>query len=81
MTNILSTKEIIHSVALGIPEGMKNAVSVSVDPGPEMLIRNEDVTSKKHKAKTHLKIFYMWNEYTLSKFDGQLKIEQSFLRI
>ena len=38
MTNILSTKEVIHRVTLGTPKGIKKAVSISIAPGIEILI-------------------------------------------
>ena len=44
MTKSLSTKE-IHRVTLGIPKGTKNATSVYIIPGPETLIRIENIAS------------------------------------
>ena len=59
MTNILSTKEIIHPATLGIPEITKNTVSISFTIGAESLIRSKNVASEKHKIENHLKIYYM----------------------
>ena len=33
MTDTFSTKEIIHCVTLGIPKGMKNAMSIFITSG------------------------------------------------
>ena len=40
--DILSTKEIIKYVTLGIPKGMKNTVSISFAFTIDILIRNEN---------------------------------------
>ena len=42
---------------LGIPKGMKNAISISVAFSTDILIRNEDITSEERKTKNHLKYF------------------------
>ena len=40
MMDILSTKEIINCATLGIPKGMKNAISISFAFIVDILIRN-----------------------------------------
>ena len=40
MTDILSKKEIIKHATVGIPKGMKNAVSISIAFSLDILIRN-----------------------------------------
>ena len=49
MTDILSTKEVFYRVPLWVPEEMKNTVYSSVASDADILIRNEDVTSKEQK--------------------------------
>ena len=39
MTDILSKKEIIHSVILGIPKGIKIAVPITTAPGIEIFVK------------------------------------------
>ena len=41
--DILSTKEIIKHVTLGIPKGMKNAISTTFAFTIDILIRNEKI--------------------------------------
>ena len=43
MMDILSTKEIIEHVTLGILKGMKNAISISFAFTIDILIRNENI--------------------------------------
>ena len=43
MIDILSTKEIIKHATLGIPKGMKNAVSISFASTIDIFIRNENI--------------------------------------
>ena len=51
MTDILSTKEIIHLATLGIPKGMKkNVIPASIVSSVQILITNDYLTSEKHNA-------------------------------
>ena len=52
MTNILSTKEIIHRATLGIPKEMKKKeITISSAVRAEFWIRSENITSKEHKTE------------------------------
>ena len=42
----------IQSATLGIPKGMKNAVSISIAFCLDFLIRNQNIASEECKAKT-----------------------------
>ena len=42
----------IQCATLGIPKGMKNAISISIAFCLDFLIRNENITSEKCKRKT-----------------------------
>ena len=55
---------------LGISRKLKDAISIV--PGKDILMRNENVTSEKHKTKIGLKIFYMQS-------DGYWEIEQCLI--
>ena len=59
MTNILSTKAVIHCVTLEIPKGMTKYNFYFCCSRAESLIKNESVASEAHKTKNRLKIFYM----------------------
>ena len=48
-------KRIIQCATLGIPKGMKTAVSISIAFCLAFLIRNEDITSEECKTKNRLK--------------------------
>ena len=48
-------KKIIQCATLGIPKGMKNAVSISIAFCLDVLIRNENITSEECKTKNRLK--------------------------
>ena len=48
-------KELIQCAILGIPKGMKNAVSISIASCLDFLIRNENITSEECKTKNRLK--------------------------
>ena len=43
MTDILSAKEMIEHAILGIPKGMKNAISVSIAFSVEILIMHKKI--------------------------------------
>ena len=60
MTDILSAKEIIKRATLGIPKGIKNAISIvfSVDA----LIRNGHIISEERTTKNRLKLSCMYKE-------------------
>ena len=53
MTNILSSKEIIHCATPGIPKGMKKHKFISIASGFE--------SSEEHKTNNCLKISYMYS--------------------
>ena len=56
MTDIVSMKEIIESAILGIPKGTKkNAISIPIAFGIDILIRNENIISEKYRTKDRLK--------------------------
>ena len=48
-------KEMIQCATLGIPKGMKNAISISIAFCLDVLIRNENITSEECKTKNRLK--------------------------
>ena len=48
-------KEIFQRATLEIPKEMKNEISISIAFSIHILIRNENITSEKHKTKNHLK--------------------------
>ena len=48
-------KEIIQCAALGIPKGMKNAISISIAFCFDVLIINETITLEECKTKNRLK--------------------------
>ena len=50
--DILCTKETIKCATLGIPKGMKNAISISFAFTIDILTRNENIDSQEHKTKT-----------------------------
>ena len=49
-------KEMIQCATLGIPKGMKNAISVSIAFCIAFLIRNKNVTSEECKTKKPFEI-------------------------
>ena len=51
MTDFLTTKEIVRPATLGIPKGMRNAVSISIAFSVEILTRNETQTQSKKTFK------------------------------
>ena len=55
VTDILNIRETIQHATLGIPKGMKNAVSISIAFRVDILFRNENIISKEHKTKNRLK--------------------------
>ena len=48
-------KKVIQRATLGIPKGMKNAVSISIAFSLDFLIRNENIISEERKTKNRLK--------------------------
>ena len=55
MTDILGIIEIIQVATFRIPKGIKNAVSISIAVGVDILIRNQNIISKECKTKTCFK--------------------------
>ena len=53
MMDMQSLKETIQCATLGIPKGIKNAISISLSL--DFLIRNENIISKERKTKNSLK--------------------------
>ena len=51
----MKQKKMIQCETLGIPKGMKNAVSISVAFCLDFLIRNENITSEECQTKDLLK--------------------------
>ena len=45
----------IQCATLGMPKGMKNAISISIAFCLDFLIRNENITSEECKTKNRLK--------------------------
>ena len=53
MTNIFGTKGLTYQATLGTPERKKKVpFSVSIAPGAEGLVRNEDLASKEDKTRS-----------------------------
>ena len=48
-------KEMIQCATIGIPKGMKNAISISIAFALIILIRNENITFEECKTKNRLK--------------------------
>ena len=46
----------VQYATLGIPKGMKNAISISIAFCPDILIRNENITSEECKTKKPFEI-------------------------
>ena len=55
MADMWIIKEIIQRATLGIPKGMKNAISISTAFRLDFLIRNGNIISEGHKTKNRLK--------------------------
>ena len=55
MMDMLTIKEIIQSVILGIPKGMKKCSFCFIAFSLDFLIRNENITSEECKTKKCLK--------------------------
>ena len=55
--DMTSIKEMIQCATLGIPKGMKNAISISIAFCLDFLIRNENITSEECKTKNCLKYY------------------------
>ena len=56
MTDILNIKEKTKRATVGIPKGMKKAVSISIAFSVNVLIRNETIISQQRKTKKPFEI-------------------------
>ena len=64
----------IQCATLGIPKGMKNAVSISIAFCLDLLIRNENVTSEECKTKKLFEIILHVGQVTsLQSWKGSQK--------
>ena len=55
MTDMKSIKELIQRATLGIPKGIKNAISIFIAFSLNFFIRNENIISDERKTKNRLK--------------------------
>ena len=63
-------KEMIQCATLGIPKGMKNAISICIAFCLDFLIRNENITSLECKKNTVCNNIAYRASYKPSKLEG-----------
>ena len=64
----------IQCAYLGIPQGMKNAVSISIAFYLDFLIRNDNITFKESKKKTFEIILHVGRVTSLQSWKGSQKL-------